>query len=45
MNNPYEILQVNPSDPQDVIKKSYRRLAFKYHPDRNQGNKISEEKL
>nr|XP_039267326.1 dnaJ homolog subfamily A member 1-like [Styela clava] len=33
----YDILCVNPSASQDEIKKSYRRLALKFHPDKNPG--------
>ena len=31
----YEILQVHPLAEQEVIAAAYRRLAMKYHPDRN----------
>ena len=41
----YEILDVDKNATQDDIKKSYRKLAMKYHPDRNQGNKEAEEKF
>jgi molecular chaperone DnaJ len=41
----YKLLEVNPSASNTDIKKSYRRLAHKYHPDKNPGNKIFEGKF
>ena len=41
----YEILGVGKSSSADEIKKAYRKVAMQHHPDRNPGNKGSEEKF
>lgn len=41
----YEILSIGKTASSEEIKKAYRKVAMQYHPDRNPGDKIAEEKF
>lgn len=41
----YQILEVDRNSSADEIKKSYRKMAMKYHPDKNPDNPQAEEKF
>lgn len=45
MPNPYEILGVSHDATEEQVTQAYRKLAKKYHPDLNPGNKSAEEKM
>lgn len=48
MNNPYKVLGISPDATDEEVKKAYRELARKYHPDNYAGNPLAdlvEEKM
>ncbi len=45
VTDPYKVLGVPTTATDDEVKAAYRRLAKKYHPDANPGNKVAEQRM
>ena len=45
MTDPYKVLGVPTTATDDEVKAAYRRLAKKYHPDANPGDKVAEQRM
>lgn len=45
MEDPYKVLGLDPSASEEEVTRAYRKLAKKYHPDLNPGDKAAEQKM
>ena len=43
--NPYTILELQPGADETQVRKAYRRLSMRYHPDRPEGNTVKFQEL
>ena len=45
MEDPYAVLGLDSTASKDEVKRAYRKLALRYHPDSNPGDRSAEEKM